>query len=98
MSIVIRAVGFANGVPCPHAGQFLKSFDFEAEDGIGYGEFTTAIEQAKKFESAADAMIFWRTVVRCKPWREDGKPNRPLTALTVEIRDEEDFANPGLIG
>jgi hypothetical protein len=82
---VIKAHSFANGAPCPHAGLYLKSMDFDAHDGIGAAEFTPRIERAMKFESATAALEFWRTVSKVKPIREDGKPNRPLTALTAEI-------------
>ena len=32
---VMRAVGFENGVPCPHAGEWLESFDHDADGGRG---------------------------------------------------------------
>jgi hypothetical protein len=87
MTAVIRAIGFANGVSCPHAGEWLKSFDFEAFHGQGHGVFTGDSDEALRFDTKAEAMIFWRTQSRSKPWRPDGKPNRPLTALTVEIEE-----------
>lgn len=56
MAVRIKAEGFANGVPCPIAGQYVKSFDFEADDGRGYGEFTLDPAKALTFESlSADA-------------------------------------------
>jgi hypothetical protein len=82
---VIRAVGFANGVPCPHEGQFLESFDHDAYDGRGYGEYTARPSKAKHFNSYGEALDFWGKRSTVKPLREDGKPNRPLTALTVVI-------------
>lgn len=82
---VIQAVAFANGTPCPHAGQYLKSFDFEFENGLGYGEFTRSRQEAMRFKTVADAMQFWRTESKIRPLRPDGEPNRPLTALTVHI-------------
>lgn len=85
MSCVIIAMGFANGVPCPHEGEYLKAFDFEAYDGQGYGEFTKKIDEAKRFKDAAEAWSFWTTVPATRPLRPDGKPNKPLTALTIAI-------------
>ena len=38
-----------------------------------------------RFVSIAEAMEYWRTVSTTVPFRPDGKPNRPLTAYTVEI-------------
>lgn len=82
---VLIAIGFANDEWCPHAGLYLKSFDFEHEDGLGYGEFTTDRAEAKEFKDAGEALEFWRTVSKVRPQRPDGKPNRPLTVLTVEV-------------
>jgi hypothetical protein len=84
---VIKAVMFANGAPCPHAGTYLKSADFEAHGGIGWMTFTRNPGSALKFDSAGAAIAYWRTRSKTVPTRPDGKPNRPLTALTVEIED-----------
>jgi hypothetical protein len=88
MSCVIRALGFADSdTPCPHADQWLKSFDHDAYDGRGYGVFTDKILRAKRFASKADALAFWNTQSTVQPWRPDGRPNKPLTALSVEIEE-----------
>jgi hypothetical protein len=84
---VIRAVGFANGQYCPHEGQYLKKADFEAFGGQGHMTFTNDVNKALKFATAGDALIFWQTTSKTRPKRPDGQPNRPLTALTVEIED-----------
>jgi hypothetical protein len=81
----IRAVGFANGAPCPHEGEYLKSFDHDTPDGLGYGEFTRDLSEAKLFASRARALEFWRRPSRSRPLRPDGEPNRPLTCLTVAV-------------
>ena len=82
---IIRAVAFANGVPCPHSGQFVQSFDHDAFNGRGYGVFTDEPDRALRFATAADAMAFWRKQSTVQTLRLDGKPNRPLTALTAVI-------------
>jgi hypothetical protein len=84
---LIQAIGFANGMPCPHAGQYLESFDHEVFNGEGYGEFTPDPAKAKRFPDFAAAVLFWRRPSKVRPRRPDGEPNRPLTALTVEIVD-----------
>lgn len=84
-SVVLRAVEFADGEPCPFAGQFLKSFDFDAYGGEGFGEFTDKLKEAKRFEDTEAALQFWRTPSTVKPYRDDGEPNCPLTCTTVEI-------------
>lgn len=84
MAIVMRVIAFASGGNCPIAGQYLKSFDFNAHQGIGYGEFTKDIEQAKRFEGLSEALAYWNTVSDKYPIRwYDGRPNKPLTATTV---------------
>jgi hypothetical protein len=82
---IILAVGFANGIHCPHAGQYLESFDHDAFDGIGYGTFTDRVSHAKRFATASDALRFRNKQSTVKPLRQDGEPNRPLAALTVSI-------------
>jgi hypothetical protein len=86
---VIRVVAFANGAPCSIAGQWLKSFDFNASNGVGSGEFTDNWRKAKRFESQADAVAYWNTVATVRPLRADGLPNKPLTATTCQIESEQ---------
>ena len=43
--------------------------------------------KALRFDSATEAMQLWRTVSSRTPTRPDGKPNRPLTAFTVAIKE-----------
>jgi hypothetical protein len=85
MKYVMRAIAFANGVPCPHAGQWLEDFDFEAHGGQGYGTFTADKSRAKTFDNFGDAAAFWNTISKTTPRRPDGRPNKPLTALSVSI-------------
>ena len=66
-------------------GQFLHSFIFDAEGGNGYGVFTHDPAEAKRFAHAGEAFQFWNTQSTVKPLRADGKPNKPLSASTVEI-------------
>lgn len=87
---VIIALGFANGVPCPFAGQFLEAFDFNAFNGQGFGEFTHMKEHAKHFKTFEEAAEYWKRQSSIKPIRPDGKPNRPFTATTVEIKKVDD--------
>jgi hypothetical protein len=82
---VIRAVEFANGAPCPHAGQWLKSFDHNAYKGRGYGVYTDDPRKALRFASPGEAMAFWARQADVNPIRPDGQPNKPLTALTASF-------------
>ena len=83
MSYVMRIVGFANEFPCPWAGQYLKAFTPHEEIK---GEFTDDIDQAMRFAKQADAWQIWMTSIGTRP---DGKPDRPLTAFTVEVLPAE---------
>jgi len=89
---VMRVVDFARaGMPCPFKGQYLKRF-MPAEPVKG--EFTNKPDEAMHFKSSGEAWQLWMTAIGTRP---DGKPDRPLTALTVEIlplskTDEEPIA------
>jgi hypothetical protein len=85
MQYVMKVVGFASGESCEVANMYLLSFDFNADDGQGMGVFTDDLGVAKKFDAPSEAMAFWNTISTVKPFREDGKPNKPMTSSTVEI-------------
>jgi len=87
--IVIQVAELANGEHCPIAGQFLKEFDHEANNGRGFGVYTNDLNEAMKFDNFMDAMEFWKRQSKTKPRREDGKPNRPFTSTTVVILSQE---------
>lgn len=82
---VISIIGRANGAPDPNEGRFVKEFDPEFAGGMGYVVTTNYIDDAKFFEAADAAWRFWRQPSETRPLRADGKPNRPLTAYSVNI-------------
>lgn len=64
-------------------GVYVTDFD---PDLTAWGAYAAGpLAQALRFRSAAEAMMCWRLQSKTVPLRPDGKPNRPLTALTVEI-------------
>lgn len=73
----------------PNDGMYLRSYSPEARDGIGDIRVTPDRALALRFADAGAAMTLWRTVPKCRPRRDDGKPNRPLTAFHMEIENEE---------
>jgi hypothetical protein len=85
MTCAIRVVALADGRRCWMAGHYLSKFDFDAAAGRGRGWWTTRLGNALHFDDPGAAMAFWKTQSRTVPLRDDGKPNRPLTAFTVEI-------------
>lgn len=86
----MRIVGLAtSGVESLFEGRpvWLQWFDPEANEGVGQAQLTILLDQAQRFESFTDAMNTWRSRSKARPDRDDGKPNRPLTAFHVEIVD-----------
>lgn len=65
--------------------RFVRSYDPNAQDGYGEVELTADKLKAKQFSDSTSAFEFWRQQSTVRPLREDGEPNRPLTAYTVEI-------------
>ena len=64
--------------------EYLMSFDPEAAHGRGKIATTTDITKAKRFPSFQAVMEEWKTQSKTVPLRPDGKPNRPLTAFTIQ--------------
>ena len=87
---VIIARGFASGAPCNHEGMYLQNFDHDAFNGQGWGTFTPKRSRARRFADQLAAIDFWKQQSTVRPLRPDGEPNRPMTALTVEIAPLED--------
>lgn len=78
--------------PTPFDGQYLVEYDPErdgrAPDGAPMlAHVLTSPEKARarRFRDAADAWRLWGQTSKRRPLRADGKPNRPLTAFTIEI-------------
>lgn len=69
----------------PSRGKYLEHFDPDASAGRGNVLWTYKVEKALKFKDISHALDFWRTPSKVMPTRPDGKPNRPLTAFSVEI-------------
>jgi hypothetical protein len=87
MAAVIRIVERADGSLSPEAGQYVVWFDHNGEFGRGAGTFDPRKDYALRFDSGAAAMEFWARVASRYQTRDDGLPNKPLTAYTVEIEE-----------
>jgi hypothetical protein len=74
--------------------RYLKSFDADALDGLGAIALTDDRSAARQFDSIEAVMACWKTVSTTKPWRPDGKPNRPLTAYTIQPEEVPDAPDP----
>jgi len=77
-------------------GRYIKNFDVNAFGGDGWLTTTDYEPHAMHFEDARSALDFYRQVSTVKPLREDGQPNRPLTAFTVTFKPSEEISGiPG---
>ena len=86
MKVILRVIGRADGNgTTPHDGRYVLAWNPHSEAGTLELTSTADRSQAQVFNHA-DALRQWRTVSRIEPQRWDGRPNRPLTAITVEIR------------
>jgi hypothetical protein len=82
---VIQVLGTAGGGWSPTRPTWVQTYDPDGNDGFGRVKLTTQLANALTFESPGEAFHFWRRQSTVRPLRDDGKPNRPLTAYTVEI-------------
>ena len=84
--VYIKIVCDALGLPSPENDSYIKEF-YPDTDELGLGELVTTrdLGEAKQFASTEEAMEFWQQQSKRVPLRPDGRPNKPLTAYTVEI-------------
>lgn len=80
MKIVTASVDFVE-ITTP---TYLKTFDIEANGGRGSATLTNNINEAYKFKDINELFETWRKQSKKHPYRPDGKPNRPLTAYSIE--------------
>jgi hypothetical protein len=85
MTVGIICKGLASGMIGAPYGQWLRSYDPDAHNGRGEAQWTTDASLALAFSDAVEAHSYWTQTSRTMPIRPDGKPNRPLTAFTVEV-------------
>lgn len=89
MSVQIRLIRLADGRTSPLDGQYVVSCDVNDTKGnLGFGNVTATTDptKAKQFETTIDAWDYWSRTSTTTPRRPDGKPNRPLTAFTIELK------------
>jgi len=80
----IRIIGGARLEPCEFSMAWVESY---RDTPCGRGDLKVTRDPAKalRFPDAAKAMEFYRRQSKTRRWRSDGRPNRPLTAYSVEI-------------
>lgn len=84
----IQILGPAVGGASPYNDTFLVGCDFNGRDGWGTYDVSGDPGDARRFKTMADAVDYYRRTSDVRPIRPDGRPNRPLTALTVEVIPE----------
>ena len=89
---VIRIVGLVGGAPSPFDGRYLVEYDPErlGVDPAGQpmlAHVLTSEHRSEALELAGvpEAHALWTRVAEREPVRPDGRPNRPLTAFSVEL-------------
>lgn len=92
--LVIRCLGLAGEADYPGdnpTGLYLENFDPEAGHGWGAAAFTSNLKDALVFPDFKAAWELIGTRPKKRPTRPDGRPNRPLTAFTLEIVPRSDL-------
>lgn len=64
---------------------WVKSY-MDTPCGRGEIGFSSTPGLARPFDDAGQAFEYWRQQSKTVPMRPDNKPNRPITAYTVEIK------------
>jgi hypothetical protein len=86
MKTVIIAYGPVSG-SYQIDGEYVKSYSPDAHDGRGDATFTNDLAEALKFDDIIAALRFVNQQPVSRPLRMDGRPNRPLTAFTLEYKN-----------
>ena len=84
----IFLIGNTIGIPTALDHTWLREYDPDAHGGRGVIRGTKNRAEAMQFAEAGDAMKLWRAQSRVRPLRPDGRPNRPLTAYTIEVCED----------
>jgi hypothetical protein len=90
MSYTIKVLQVASTGATPAKALWIRSYTppHPADRyGTGHLELTDKPERALRFPDSPAAFKFWKQQYGR---RRDGKPNRPLTAFTVEISADGD--------
>lgn len=92
MTCVVKVVGIADGTPSPHDGRYVLRWNPHTEFGTCAIDTTGDKSKARVFSGLMEVHYEWSTISKVEPYRPDGKPNRPLAGLTIEV---ENKSGPG---
>ena len=65
-------------------GPYLEWSDPDANRGMGAECWTDDRKKAQRFATVNEALACWKAQSLVRPIRPDGRPNRPLTAYSIE--------------
>lgn len=63
---------------------YLRSYTPDGHGGRGRIETTEHVAFAKRFDDVKAVLDEWKRPSATHPTRRDGRPNRPLSAFTIE--------------
>ena len=81
----IKIIGLGATGPLADRDLWLATWNVDALDGRGDVVVTPEEAGAATFPDVGAAWRAWGQQSRVRPLRPDGRPNRPLTAYTIEI-------------
>jgi hypothetical protein len=85
MAKVIKFVCGVDGRDTPLDGRFLVAYSADSLFGDLAVDTTDDIAKAQRFADVVEVHKIWRAVSKLEPRRPDGKWNRPITGMTIEI-------------
>jgi hypothetical protein len=89
---IVRVICAANGDVTPHDGRYVVRWNPHTQAGVLELTSTDYRPRARRF-TMQEVHQEWSTVSRVEPTRPwDGKPNRPLAGVSIEIEDEKETA------
>lgn len=81
---IVRVICAANGDRTPHDNRYVVSWNPHTPFGVCEVTSTNNRTFARRF-APGQAQEQWATISNVQPTRWDGKPNRPLCGLTIEL-------------
>lgn len=82
---VVRVLEAAGGGDTPHDGRYVVRWNPHTLAGTLSLTSTANVAIARRF-TREEAFAEWKAISRLQPTRPwDGKPNRPLSGVTIEI-------------
>lgn len=85
MSYVIKIMGYADDQPSPYDGRYVKDYDPDGFGGQGLIDTTENPREALQFPNPTRACDLYQSRSTVRPYRQDGGPNRPMSAFHIEI-------------